>query len=118
MTLYSGHLISFNSMTNQTYSLGPSKDYWAIDIEMSNFRNTTNRGDYHLRTMMSDTVLLMKPESFQDESGKFYEAIGDNAVYYPAMEMSCKRVKYLPEIFYLYYYNTESQMMEANRDKQ
>lgn len=69
---------------------------------------------------MSDTVLLMKPESFQDWQGEFYEAIGDNAVYFPAMEMSCKRVKYLPEIFYLYHYNTgqtESQMMGYNRDK-
>ncbi len=55
---------------------------------------------------MTDTILLMRPESFKDWRGEFYWTIGDNAVYYPAMEMSCKKVKYINEIFYLYNYNT------------
>ena len=41
-------------------------------------------------------------------------------MYYPAMEMSCKRVKYLPEIFYLYHFNTgqtESLNMAYNRTR-
>ncbi len=32
MTIYSGHIIASNTMSNPIYALGPSKDYWAIDI--------------------------------------------------------------------------------------
>lgn len=36
----------------------------------------------------------------------FYWTVYDNAMYLPALEMSCRQVKYLPELFYLYNYNT------------
>ena len=32
ITIYSGHLIASNTMNNPIYALGPSKDYWTIDI--------------------------------------------------------------------------------------
>ncbi len=64
---------------------------------------------------MSDTILLMRPSTFKDWRGEFYWAIGDNACYFPAMEMSCKRVKYLAEIFYIYNYNTGQTEDQASR---
>ena len=106
LTIYSSHIIAGGSMDRPYHYLGISKDYWQHDIDNNNFRKTSRRGYHHLRTMMSDTILLMRPESFKDWRGLFYWAIGDNACYYPAMEMSCRKVLYLNEIFYIYNYNT------------
>ncbi len=53
-----------------------------------------------------------------DEKGNFYWAIADNAQYLPAMEMSCKKVRYLPELFYLYNYNTGQTEDQKSRSRQ
>ena len=45
---------------------------------------------------MTDLFLLMNVSSLKDGKGKFYWTLYDNAIYYPAFEMSCGRVKYLP----------------------
>ena len=106
LTVYSSHIIAGGTMDNPYHYLGISKDYFQDDIDNNNFKKSRRRGYHHLRTMMSDTILLMRPSSFKDWRGLYYWAIGDNACYYPAMEMSCKKVKYLNEIFYIYNYNT------------
>ena len=95
-TLYSTFVIAAGEPNAPKHRLGKSKELWAQDLQSENFRKTKNRGYSHLRTMMSDTFLLMKPQSLQDEEGKFYWAIADNAMYFPAMEMSCKKIRYLP----------------------
>ena len=69
--------------------------------------------------MMSDAALLVRPSSYQDWRGLFYWAIGDSGSYYPAMELSCQQVKYLNELFYMYYYNTgqtEDEMSKQKKD--
>ncbi len=85
LTVYSSHIVASGTMDRPRHYLGISKDYWQQDIDNKNFRKTKRRGYHHLRTMMADTILLMRPQSFQDSNGKFYWAIGDNAQYYPAM---------------------------------
>jgi hypothetical protein len=70
-----------------------------------------------LRTMMSDAFLLMNITSLLDKDGVFYKFVYDNAIYYPAMEMSCRRVMYLPDINYLYNSNTGLNDWRANTKK-
>lgn len=52
--------------------------------------------------MMTDIFLFERVESFKDAYGRFYWTICDNAMYFPALEMSCGRVRYLPELTYWY----------------
>lgn len=56
--------------------------------------------------MLSDVFLLTNPQSLQDRNGKFYWIVYDNAYYYSALELSCGKIHYLPEIFYYYNSNT------------
>lgn len=56
--------------------------------------------------MLSDLFLFTKPESLKDKDGKFYWIVYDNAYYYPALELSCGKIHYVPEIFYYYNMNT------------
>lgn len=56
--------------------------------------------------MLSDMFLYVDSSSFKDKSGKFYQLITDNAVYFCAMELSCERVMFVEEINYWYDYNT------------
>lgn len=55
--------------------------------------------------MMSDLILLESMKSLQ-KNGKFFEILYDNALFYPALEMSCARNMYIPEVFYYYNINT------------
>lgn len=55
---------------------------------------------------MTDLFFFEKAESLKDENGKFYWTLYDNAIYYPALEMSCGRVTYVPELKYWYTANT------------
>lgn len=50
--------------------------------------------------------LYVNSSSFKDKNNKFYELITDNAVYFCALELSCRRVKFVEEINYWYDYNT------------
>jgi hypothetical protein len=61
LTVYSSHIIAAGDRNDPYHYLGISKDYWQQDIDNNNFRKTNNRGYHHLRTMMSDDVLLMRP---------------------------------------------------------
>lgn len=42
----------------------------------------------------------------QNDRGEFYWILYDNALYYPAMEMSCQKVEYIPELMHWYNGNT------------
>lgn len=66
MTVYSSHVLASRSMDNPFHYLGYSRHYLQADIDSNNFRKTRQRGYHHLRTMMTDTFLLMHPSSFQD----------------------------------------------------
>ena len=56
--------------------------------------------------MMTDLFLLIRVQSFKDARGNFYWTIYDNAMYFPALEMSCGRVEYITELKYWYTANT------------
>lgn len=52
--------------------------------------------------MMTDIFLLTNMTSFKDKNGKLYWTIYDNAIFFPAMEMACGKVSYVPELKYWY----------------
>jgi hypothetical protein len=79
LTLYTNHIIARGNPNQAAHYLGLSKPYLSSDVASNNFRKTKNRGYSHMRTMMTDLYLLMKPQSFQDANGKFYWTITDNA---------------------------------------
>lgn len=56
--------------------------------------------------MLSDMFLLVNSSSFKYTEDNFYQIITDNAVYFCAMELSCKKVRFLEEIGYWYNYAT------------
>lgn len=56
--------------------------------------------------MLSDTFLLVNSSSFKSKDGRFFQLVTDNAVYFCALELSCKKVKFLQKINYWYDYNT------------
>jgi hypothetical protein len=45
---------------------------------------------------MTDLILLENVQSLKDSRGNFYWTIYDNAMYFPALEMSCGRNSYVP----------------------
>ncbi len=61
LTLYSNHVIAAGTMDRPYHYLGISKEYIQRDIDTNNFKKPARRGYHHLRTMMSDTILLMRP---------------------------------------------------------
>lgn len=102
-TVYFNHM-RYDVKANKV-TVGYSRDNRETVIDNNLFRHT-NHAYHNLRTMLSDLFLLARSSSFKNEDGKFYPAIGDNAEYYSAMEMSCGRVKYVPEMFIWYNTNT------------
>lgn len=103
-TLYSSHLY-YDPTASNPVQVGISEDYSSEVKEKGSYRQAYHAYS-HLRTMLSDLFLLERQSSLQDEEGAFYWSICDNAMYLPALEMSCGRVKYLPELVYWYNANT------------
>jgi glycosyltransferase involved in cell wall biosynthesis len=75
--------------------LGYNQNYDLETVNSNSYRQDKSHAYSHLRTMMSDTFLLVNSSSLRDKDGKFYEMITDNAVYFCALELSCKRVRNL-----------------------
>lgn len=104
-TMYSNYLSYDYKNQTQPIVLGLSEAYPQQVIDQGNFR-VSSHAYSHLRTMMSDIFLFESEKSLQDWRGRFYSVIGDNAQYFPAMEMSCGRLNYLTELRYWYTANT------------
>lgn len=93
--LYS-NFISYDSYySNGPLSIGISEKY-PLDVIQSVSYRTHSHSYSHLRTMMTDLFMFQRVESLEDDQGKFYWTLYDNAIYYPALEMSCGRVTYIP----------------------
>lgn len=59
-----------------------------------------------MRAFYTKLFLNIKEEDLKDISGKYYSAANDVAICLPILEMSHRRVFYLPEITYGYNSNT------------
>jgi hypothetical protein len=66
--------------------------------------------------MLSDTFLLTSLSSLRDINGNFFKVTTDNAVYFSALELSCKRIRFVEEMTYLYDFNTGNNVVKkANK---
>lgn len=74
---------------------GIAKDY-PLDVKQKGSYRTAYHAYSALRTAITDILLLTPARSLKDEKGAFYWTIGDNAMVFPALEMSCGRVEYIP----------------------
>ena len=82
--------------------VGTSTEY-PYEVKSANsYRFYKSTGYHHLRTMMTDIFLLTNITSYKDKNGEIYWTICDNAYFFPAMEMACGKVSYLPELKYWY----------------
>ena len=60
----------------------------------------------HLRAFYTKLFTLIDEKDLQDEEGNWFRAGNDVAMYLPILEMSHRRVAYIPEISYMYNSNT------------
>lgn len=104
--MYSNFLSYDQHNKNNQLKVGLSIEYPVDVVKKDGYRKFRYHAYGHLRTMMTDIFLLMNSTSLKDEKGKFYWTLYDNAMFYPAMEMSCQRVKYVRELEYWYTSNT------------
>jgi hypothetical protein len=62
--------------------------------------------------MLSDTFLLASISSLTDANGHFFEVTTDNAVYFSALELSCRKIRFVEEMTYLYDFNTGNNVVK------
>ena len=60
----------------------------------------------HLRAFYTQLFRNIKEKDLKDDKGQYLRAANDVAICVPILEMSHKRVKYLPELTYSYNANT------------
>lgn len=60
----------------------------------------------HLRVFYTKLFTLIQQQDLKDSTGLWLRAANDVAMYLPMMEMSHKRISYMPEISYMYNSNT------------
>lgn len=87
--------MSYDTALPEPLQLGLSVDY-PLYVKSSNTYRTAAHAYSHLRSTLTDLFLLTPAKSLKDAKGAFYWTIGDNAMVFPALEMSCGRNRYIP----------------------
>ena len=93
-----------NFMTSSG-SLGYSRPYPPEIMKNNTYR------DYgftvtHLRAYYTQLLLNIKDEDLRDQNNNYFTAAGDMAIVMPCLEQAHERVKYVPQLTYLYNWNT------------
>lgn len=60
----------------------------------------------HLRVFYTKLFTLIEEKDLKSDNGNWFRAANDVAMFFPMMEMSHKRVMYVPELCYMYNSNT------------
>ena len=71
-----------------------------------------------MRTFYTKLFTLIKVEDLKDENSNWFRASNDVAMYIPILEMSHRRVIYVPEISYLYNSNTGLNNHQVKKEEQ
>lgn len=103
--LYSQFISYDPKARRDVLDIGISEDFPSF-VKRENSYRTFKHSYSQLRSMISDLILLERMSSLKLKSGRFFELLYDNAIFYPAFEMACQNIYYLPEIFYWYNMNT------------
>lgn len=86
-------------------TVGYSREYGVAVREGNRYRKSPFMIS-HLRVFYTKLFTLIEEKDLKDAAGLWLRAANDVAMYLPMMEMSHKRLTYLPEISYMYNSNT------------
>lgn len=56
-----------------------------------------------IKTFKTGLIAYIKDYDLRDKAGSYYRYAGDYALMYPLLELSCGKIKFLPENNYLYF---------------
>ncbi len=87
--------LSYDPKSNKRLDIGISEDFPTF-VKKKNSYRTFKHSYSQLRSMISDLILLERVSSLKLKNGRFFGLLYDNALFYPAFEMSCEKVSYLP----------------------
>jgi len=94
-----------------------ASEYPASTISSNEFR-TDNWRASHLKTFQYFLWNKIDTDDLKDESGKFYEVSYDQAMMLPMMEMSGNRIKYVPQVLYVYNTSNPNAVNKTRQQKQ
>ena len=77
--------------------------YW---VKRANYYRSFPHLYSKLTAIMSDLFLLESVETLTQADGVFLQTVYDNAMFWSGLEMSCKKVAYMPNVFYFYEWST------------
>ena len=77
-------------------------------IESGDFRKDPKWRASHLRTFKAKLAKRLTKDDLSDDDGNFYRYSYDQALMFPMMEMACERIRFVPDILYIY--NDENPM--------
>lgn len=97
--VYSNH-IQFYTHIKQTYR-GWSMDYSPEEKKNNLYRDVVQR-IAHLRSFKARLYLAVKEADLKDEKGEWLASTYDEVICLPVLELSCGRIVYIEEFFYLY----------------
>ena len=103
-------------LTYGSYKVYPSghdssfhvSEYSKEILESGDFRKDPQWRASHLRTFKAKLAKRLTRADLADEDDNFYRYAYDQALMYPMMEMACERVRFVPDILYIY--NDENPM--------
>lgn len=115
---YTNYFDYDSKKADQPLKLGISERYPSETVKLMEFREQKVHSYSHLRTMVTDLFFFTQKQSFLDANGNFYWTIYDNAMYFPALEMSCGKLGYEPQLSYWYTANTGINDWRTTKQKQ
>lgn len=100
-----GMWVVYTNFMTERGSVGYSRQYSDRVKENHSYRQSGFMIS-HLRSFYTKLFSYIKDEDLKDDNGDWVKAGNDVAMYIPIMEMSGKKVNYIPELTYLYNPNT------------
>jgi len=97
-------------LTYGSYQMYPSgqesgfhvSEYPEDILESGDFRKDPHWRASHLRTFKAKLAKRLTKEDLSDEDGDFYMYAYDQALMFPMMEMARERIRFIPDILYIY----------------
>lgn len=113
--VYSNHI-------KMQWHLGRVGTGWSLDYSEAEKRNNLYREVpqkiSHLRSFKAALFLKIAEADLKDQSGEWLRSTYDEVICLPILEMSCGKIEYLEEYFYLYNFGTGSNDLMVDGDLQ
>ena len=113
--VYSNHL-QFYTHTRQVYR-GWSMSYSDDEKRSNRYRDVPQR-IAHLRSFKASLFLKIKEEDMKDKNGEWFTSTYDEVICLPILEMSCGKIVYVDEFFYLYNFGIGTNDLQVDQGLQ